>query len=200
VFLLYKSKQIPLTNIHPSKKETLTIKYQAEYTEKDEDIKNDYSNIKKVDCLDLNELIKIMFTLRQQNKFNIQIGYTLEDGKQWIAEDFTETLESYNDTRKEVEQNKIITKQREEITELKKEIELYQMFTKKYNAVKFFNEFKKNNIFWYELKFRGISPGCQPKDFIECDHTKGKYGILAYNRKLTTEELNSYDMIEYNEE
>ena len=48
--------------------------------------------------------------------------------------------------------------------------------------------------YWYELLFRGISPGCQPKNFIDCDHTKGKWGIVAYNRELSEKEITEYEL------
>jgi hypothetical protein len=50
---------------------------------------------------------------------------------------------------------------------------------------------------WYELRLRGISLGCQPKDFVEVDHTKGRWGIVAYDRELTKEELDIYEMDPY---
>lgn len=59
---------------------------------------------------------------------------------------------------------------------------------------------EEKSIFWYELLFRGISPGCQPKNFIESDNNKGKWGIVAYNRQLTQAELSEYEMKEYREE
>lgn len=58
---------------------------------------------------------------------------------------------------------------------------------------------EEKSIFWYELLFRGISPGCQPKGFIDSDNNRGKFGIVAYNRQLTESELKDYEMREYNE-
>lgn len=48
--------------------------------------------------------------------------------------------------------------------------------------------------YWYELLFRGISPGCQPKGFVDVDHNSGKFGIVAYNRKLSEEEVTEYEL------
>lgn len=50
---------------------------------------------------------------------------------------------------------------------------------------------------WYELLYRGISPGCQPRDFVDKDHNKGKWGIVAYDRELTDKELSMYEMKPY---
>ena len=192
-------KPIPNTTIHPSKKDIISIKYQIEYTEKDEYIKDDYSNLNQIkNILDLEELIKTMFILKQRGKYNINIGYSIEDNKQWIIEDFVSCTEDFKSNAKELKQSKQITEQQTEINELRQDLELYKSFIKKYKAEKQFNEFKEKGIFWYELLFRGISPGCQPKEFIDVDHTKGKYGIVAYNRKLTNEELKEYEMREYN--
>lgn len=52
-------------------------------------------------------------------------------------------------------------------------------------------------IYWYEMKSRPIGIGCQPKGFVDTDDSKGNYGIVAYNRKLTTSELLEYEMEPY---
>jgi hypothetical protein len=187
------------TNINPSKKNTLKVTYKAEYTNKDEDINNDFSNLIPINGItDLEGLMKIMFTLRQEGKYNINIGYIIEDNDQWIVEDYSNMTEEYKDTNLEIKQSKQITEQQEYIKELTQKLEQHERFIKKYNAEKEFKKFQKEQLFWYELLFRGISPGCQPKDFIECDHSKGKFGIVAYNRQLTEKELNQYEMKEYN--
>lgn len=56
-----------------------------------------------------------------------------------------------------------------------------------------------NNLNWYEMKNRPVSPGCQPDGFIEVDHDKGNWGVVAYDRKLTERELNDYEMAVYKE-
>ncbi len=54
--------------------------------------------------------------------------------------------------------------------------------------------------YWYELIYRGISPGCQPKGFIDVNHNKGKWGIVAYNRELTQKEITEYELRPWKEE
>jgi len=55
-------------------------------------------------------------------------------------------------------------------------------------------------VYWYELVYRGISPGCFPsKDCVATEHNhtnyKGrKYGAVAYNRQLTEKEIKSYEL------
>ena len=52
-------------------------------------------------------------------------------------------------------------------------------------------------VFLYGMKERGFSPGCQPKGgFIERidDVFNEFYDILIYNRKLTKEELDEYEL------
>ena len=52
-------------------------------------------------------------------------------------------------------------------------------------------------MFLYGMRLRGFSPGCQPKDGLveRQDDVTGKYyDILVYNRELTTEELNNYEL------
>jgi hypothetical protein len=41
---------------------------------------------------------------------------------------------------------------------------------------------------WYKYKFRGLSVGCQPKDFVSYDMLIGKFGAMAYEWELTEEE------------
>lgn len=52
--------------------------------------------------------------------------------------------------------------------------------------------------FWYEMLKRPVSIGCQPKGFIEVNHNEGNWGIVAYEKKLTQEELEEFEMLEYN--
>ena len=49
----------------------------------------------------------------------------------------------------------------------------------------------------YAMRLRGFSPGCQPKEgFVKRrDDTSGLYyNVLVYNRKLTSKELNDYEL------
>lgn len=54
-------------------------------------------------------------------------------------------------------------------------------------------------LFWYEMLSRPLGIGCQPKGFKEYDESKGNWGIVAYDRKLTDKELSDYEMQEWNE-
>lgn len=65
-------------------------------------------------------------------------------------------------------------------------------------------EWKDGDIaieYWYGMKLRGFSPGCQPKNgFVRrLDDSTGKYwDVLVYNRPLTEEEIKVYDLEVYN--
>lgn len=51
--------------------------------------------------------------------------------------------------------------------------------------------------YFYGMRLRGFSPGCQPKDgFVRrIDSTSKRYwDVLIYNRKLTEKEEFSYDL------
>jgi hypothetical protein len=43
-------------------------------------------------------------------------------------------------------------------------------------------------------RLRGFSSGCQPDDFVSCDMQIGKFGSVAYERKLTEEEIQPYEL------
>lgn len=54
----------------------------------------------------------------------------------------------------------------------------------------------KKEKYWYAYTLRGCSPGCQPKDFIETDETQGRFGRVAYARRLTIDEVKQYELQE----
>ena len=145
----------------------------------------------------LNAAYFVSLLTKKNNNNTIQdfkIFSCITNGKNKIIyEDVTDNIHCWNS----IQESKL-KQQNKELKEKMQELELYKEFIKKYKAEEQFKKFKKEHIFWYELKFRGISPGCQPKDFIESDNNKGKFGIVGYNRKLTENELETYEMKEYN--
>lgn len=52
-------------------------------------------------------------------------------------------------------------------------------------------------IYWYEMINRPVGIGCQPKGFIATDGSKGNWGIVAYDRELTEDELLEFEMKEF---
>lgn len=55
-----------------------------------------------------------------------------------------------------------------------------------------------NKLYWYELRLRPAGPGCQPRDFKEIDHSYGRHGKVAYERKLCATEIEIYDLLDLN--
>ena len=53
-------------------------------------------------------------------------------------------------------------------------------------------------LYWYEYRLRGGGPGCQPKGFKQIDHTYGRHGRVAYERKLSAAEMEAYDLEDLN--
>jgi hypothetical protein len=47
---------------------------------------------------------------------------------------------------------------------------------------------------WYKYRLRGFSLGCQPDDFVSHDVLIGKFGAVAYNRKLSEEEIQEFEL------
>lgn len=47
---------------------------------------------------------------------------------------------------------------------------------------------------WYKYRLSGLSPGCQPKDFVSHDVQIGRFGAVAYDRELTEEEIQAYEL------
>lgn len=54
----------------------------------------------------------------------------------------------------------------------------------------------ESKVYWYEMLRRPIGLGCQPKGFIDTNDSKGSWGLVAYDRKLTDNELYEYEMKE----
>ena len=56
--------------------------------------------------------------------------------------------------------------------------------------------------YWYELNFRGVSPGAMPrKGLIGSEHfhvnSRGKeFGAVVYDRKLSSQEISAYELTE----
>lgn len=50
--------------------------------------------------------------------------------------------------------------------------------------------------YFYGMKFRGASPGAQPKGMLSCrEDVSGKYyDIIEYDRKLTDKEIRDYEL------
>lgn len=54
-------------------------------------------------------------------------------------------------------------------------------------------------MYWYELVYRGISPGCYPAKpmAVEKDHVNFKgfnFGAVAYSKPLTEKQIKSYEL------
>ena len=56
--------------------------------------------------------------------------------------------------------------------------------------------------FFYGMRLRGFSPGCQPRGCIEYleDPSGQYYNIIVYERKLTEKELLDYELDEVDHE
>lgn len=50
-------------------------------------------------------------------------------------------------------------------------------------------------LYWYELVYRGISGGCQPRGFVDKDLHFGRkeYGAVGYERPLTDYQVVNYE-------
>ena len=120
----------------------LKIEYFVEYTneiERDQD----FENIKQLpNVKSLEDAIARMLSLRKQNKHNIAIGYEISDNStnKLVISDDVWNLEDLRTTIQEDKMQEKINKQYNLITELGKELELYQEFLNKYNALDRFNK------------------------------------------------------------
>jgi len=91
-----------------------------------------------------------------------------------------------------------------QLQKTREQVATYDGFIKHYKAEKAFEKYLKernaeknkdqNGLYWYEMRLRPLSIGSQPNGFIQIDDTKGRHGIIAYNRPLTQNEINEYDL------
>lgn len=66
------------------------------------------------------------------------------------------------------------------------------------NIKKAEEEKKENdNLYWYEYRLRGYSLGCQPNGHKKVIHDIGRHGIIGYDRPLTSQELNAFELTLY---
>ena len=133
-----KYKLISETHYNPNYGKNLKVKYQLEYTNKDELIKEDYSNLKIIEGIaDLQHLTELIFEMREKGKYNINAYYIVEDMKgNWLIEDYCNDIETYSNTTQEKQAKKRIEELENIVANQNKEIEQYKEFLKKYNAIK----------------------------------------------------------------
>ncbi|WP_137743284.1 defense against restriction DarA-related protein [Robertmurraya siralis] len=179
-----------------------TITYAIEHTKHDPELEEiNYSNLIREEFKDLEQTLYFLNIYQQQGYQNITIMYTVynKDG-QHIIEDYVSEIDITLNSKHQEETNKRNKELTKVIEEQQKELELYKQFLTKYNSIKLFEKFKKeSNIHWYAYRLRGFSLGCQPKGHIKVDHSKGRHGIIAYDRELTQKELDDYELIPYTE-
>ena len=53
-------------------------------------------------------------------------------------------------------------------------------------------------MFKYTYKTRGFSIGCQPKGFVEVKQEEHEFETLYYDRELTKEEIEEFELIDLN--
>ena len=132
------------TRIHPDYTKRVKVSYSIEYTEKDEAINNEMSNLKKIECQDLEQMVKYMFQLRERDKYNINL-YTITtlDG-QWISEDAVNDTEGYIDSKQAELLSKSNATLRKTTKEVIEELNEYKAFIKLYNSEKHFKDFQQS--------------------------------------------------------
>lgn len=175
--------------------------YTVETTRHDDEVALDFSNVHVVPCKSMTALIQTFNLYQNQGFKNIQIGTLVKHKGETVIEDTSECLELSVNTEG-IKQLRNENRQLEALTE---ELSLYTGFVKQYKAEKTFDTYvtdRKNSdvnkdtdgLYWYEMRLRPVSPRCQPKGFLQTDDTKGRHGIIAYNRPLTPGEVDEYDL------
>jgi hypothetical protein len=195
----------------------LTILYTIEHTKHDEEIEEiNYSNVHQEEYYSMDSFMQGLNAIQSQGYKNISVSTQVLQGEnvdncnhntliEDISNDVDITINSsyVKATRKENERLTKLTQSQNE------EIEMYESFLNRYNANKTFEKYleeydtnkhgnkDKNNLYWYEYRLRGFSLGCQPKGHIQVDHSKGRHGIIAYDRQLEENEINEYELKPY---
>lgn len=190
-----------------AKDQKLELFYIVETTKEDKEIEEiNFSNIHREECKNIQEAIKRMNYFQSMGWHNINIETVVKHNNEQIISDISEPQLEY-------EMNSgLIKEYKKENNELKKqlqtandEIHIYESFITRYKADKALEKFideeynkepnkDQNGLYWYEMTLRPLSPFCQPKNHIQYDETKGRHGIVAYDRPLTASELDEYEL------
>ena len=54
-------------------------------------------------------------------------------------------------------------------------------------------------LYTYAYKLRGFSLGCQPTGFVSHNDNLDKLGTVTYNKELTDNQINDYELVPYND-
>lgn len=178
---------------------SLELSYIIETTKFDDEPNINYFNITKKVCSNLNSVFDTFNLWQKQGYKNISVGTIVKQNEKDIIDDYSDTLEAAINNS-EMDRLK---KQKDQLNSSLQEIKQYQEFMEKWNITKQFNDHIKeqqsinkdqSGLYWYEMTLRPLSPFCQPKNHIEYDDTKGRHGIVAYDRQLTVNELEEYEL------
>ncbi|GAV11307.1 hypothetical protein [Paenibacillus sp. NAIST15-1] len=177
----------------------LELIYIIETTKFDEEVDRDFTNIKRYERNNIQEAIDLINQFQQHGYKNINLMTQINHNGDTILEDSSETgIEFAVNTSINKDYNEV-NKQKELLMNNEK---LFNGFIEKYKAEKAFIEFKdeqannrdEQGLHWYEMLLRPLSPYCQPNGHIKYDETKGRHGIIAYDRELTANELEEYEL------
>jgi len=191
-------KKTPYTSLKKfNEGKELTTEYFIEHTNHDPEIEEiNFSNIVKETFEDLEKTMEWLNRFQQQGYKNISLGYTVYNKeRKYILEDYINNIDITFNSKVTNEIDRRNSKLNEVIDKQDQQIKLYESFLEKYKSTKLFDEYEKDvKLNWYEYRLRGFSIGCQPKGFIKHNDKVGKHGIVAYDRILTDDELNEYEL------
>jgi hypothetical protein len=137
--MVWDMHYMPLTNIN---RQGVTIKYQIEYTDKDEAINSNFTNLYQRTAEDLSKAMEMAYDLKARGKFNIGIYYLVEDGQGCILEDSCSCIEQIKSTS---DQHKI-SLMAETIERQERELAAYREFIKIHHAEEIYKQFNVKPI------------------------------------------------------
>lgn len=175
--------------------------YVLETTKEDLEIEEiDFSNIYKIEFNDIQSTFNTINRYQELGYHNIQLWTEVRYKGETILENGSDCGIEFSINEARIREAKEIEKKNDK---LKQDIKLYQLFIEEYKATKTYNDYREkhefinkdeNNLYWYEMTLRPLSPFCQPEDHYKYDETKGRNGIIAYKRPLTYSELEEYEL------
>lgn len=179
--------------------------YILETTKEDPETEEiNFSNIHKVEFNDIQSAFNMINRYQELGYHNIQFWTEVRYKGETIIENGSENGVEFLVNESRLKEAKAIKKENDK---LKQDVKQYQSFMEQYKATKTFEDYLKNqeninkdqnNLYWYEMTLRPLSPFCQPKDHFKYDESKGRNGIVAYKRPLTHSELEEYELKKWN--
>ena len=159
-----------------------------------------YTNIHKYEFNNLQSVLERFNLYQQLGYHNLQLWTEIRYKGETIIENGTSCQIEFMVNNSRLKQ---ATETEKENERFKHQLKNYESFIQHYKVKPTFEKYlhdqltinkDADNLYWYEMVLRPLSPFCQPSNHVKYDGTQGRHGIIAYDRQLTDNELEEYEL------